>query len=95
VLALTVYQVVSPSSGLGLGLKPDEKATDNIALNMGIRLFAWILTGALVYMLMYGKSDPSLGRSSKTRSTGLMLSLLNLVLWALITVWYFRNIHGN
>jgi hypothetical protein len=62
---------------------------------MGIRLFAWILTGALVYMLMYGKSDPSLGRSSKTRSTGLILSLLNLVLWAGITVWYFRNIHGN
>jgi hypothetical protein len=62
---------------------------------MAIRLFAWILTGVLVYMLMYGKSDPSLGRSPKTKSTGLMLSLLNLVLWAGITAWYFMNIHGT
>jgi hypothetical protein len=95
VLVLTVYQVMAPSSGLGLGLNPGAKATDNIALNMAIRLFAWILTGVLVYMLMYGKSDPSLGRSPKTKSTGLMLSLLTLVLWAGITAWYFMNIHGT
>jgi hypothetical protein len=95
VLALTVYQVTAPSSGLGLGLQPHAKATDNIALNMVIRLFAWALTGILVYMLMYGKSDRSVGRNAKTRSTGLMLSLLNLVLWAGITIWYFMNIHGR
>jgi basic amino acid/polyamine antiporter, APA family len=95
VLALTVYQVMSPSSGLGLGLQPQTKATDNIGLNLAIRLFAWALTGVLVYMLMYGKGDRSVGRDSKTRSMGLLLSLANLVLWVVITAWYFMNIHGK
>jgi APA family basic amino acid/polyamine antiporter len=93
VLILTVYQVLSPSSGLGLGLSPETKATDNIALNLAIRLFAWVLTGALVYMLLYGRSSTE--RKASTRSTGLLLSGVNLVLWAGITIWYFMNIHGK
>ncbi len=38
VLALTVYQVMSPSSMLGLGLDPAKKVADNFAINLGIRL---------------------------------------------------------
>jgi len=93
VLALTVYQVLAPSHLLGLGLEPDKKLTDNFALNLAIRLFAWVLTGALVYMLMYGSKTP--GRSASTRKIGLTASGLNLILWAAITVWYFMNVHGQ
>jgi APA family basic amino acid/polyamine antiporter len=95
VIALTIWQVMAPSSMLGLNLQPDVKVADNIAINMGIRLFAWILTGALVYLLMYGKGDRSVGRDPKTRTMGLLLSLANIVLWVVITAWYFMNIHGK
>ncbi len=93
VLALTVYQVTAPSSGLGLGLQPAEKAADNIGLNLAIRLFAWILTGALVYMLLYTRGSSERKRS--TRTTGLALSVLNVVVWGVITAWYFMSIHGS
>jgi len=93
VVILTIYQVLAPSSMLGLDLQPDKKLTDNIALNLAIRLFAWVLTGALVYMLMYSPKTP--GRSDSTRKTGLIASVVNIILWAVITAWYFMNIHGQ
>jgi len=93
VLGLTVYQVLAPSSGLGLGLKPDEKLADNIAVNLAIRLFAWALTGALVYMMLYGRGSGE--RKASTRSTGLVVSAVNIVLWIGITAWYFVSIHGK
>jgi len=93
VVILTIYQVLAPSSMLGLDLQPDKKLTDNIALNLAIRLFAWVLTGALVYMLMYSPKTP--GRSDTTRKTGLIASVVNIILWAVITAWYFMNIHGQ
>jgi APA family basic amino acid/polyamine antiporter len=88
VIALTIYQVLMPSSSLGLGLQPDKKADDNIAVNLGIRLFAWVLTTALVYVLMYGKSAQK-DRPASTRTLGLALSGLNILLWIGITYWYF------
>jgi APA family basic amino acid/polyamine antiporter len=94
VIALTIYQVLMPSGWLGLGLQPDVKVADNIGINMGIRLFAWILTTLLVYMLMYGKSSGK-ERPASTRTTGLALSGLNLIVWAGITYWYFANVHGH
>ena len=94
VLALTLWQVTQPSSRLGLDLHPDVKAADNIALNLGIRLFAWILTGLLVYMLMYGKGSQK-ERPSSTKSIGLGLSAVNILLWAGVTIWYFMNVHGH
>ena len=93
ILALTVYQVVSPSSMLGLGLDPIKKLADNVAINLAIRLFAWALTGALVYMLLYGRGSSE--RKASTRSLGLGLSVINLVLWVGITAWYFASIHGK
>jgi len=93
VVILTIYQVLAPSSMLGLDLQPDKKLTDNIALNLAIRLFAWVLTGALVYLLMYSPKTP--GRSDSTRKTGLIASVVNIILWAVITAWYFMNIHGQ
>jgi len=93
VLALTVYQVLAPSSGLGLGLKPDEKLADNIAVNLAIRLFAWLLTGALVYMMLYGRGSSE--RKDSTRNMGLIVSAVNIVLWIGITAWYFMSIHGK
>ena len=95
VLALTLWQVTQPSSRLGLDLHPELKAADNMAINLGIRLFAWLLTGVLVYVLMYGKGSRSAGRSPKTRSLGLTLSVVNILIWAAITAWYFMNIHGR
>lgn len=94
VIAVTIYQVMMPSSSLGLGLKPDEKVADNIAVNLGIRLFAWLLTTALVYMLMYGKSAQK-DRPASTKTIGLALSGVNVLLWIGITWWYFANLHGK
>jgi APA family basic amino acid/polyamine antiporter len=94
VLALTLWQVTQPSSMLGMGLDPAAKHADNIPLNLGIRLFAWVLTGALVYLLMYGRGAKA-ERSASTRSIGLGLSAANLVLWAAVTFWYFKYIHGT
>ncbi len=93
VLALTVYQVMSPSSMLGLGLDPAKKVADNFAINLGIRLFAWLMTTALVYMLLYGRGSSE--RKASTRSLGLGLSAVNFIVWVGITIWYFQAIHGK
>ncbi len=95
VIILTIYQVMAPSSGLGLGLEPDVKVADNIGLNLAIRLFAWVLTGALVYMIMYGRKAGSGARSASIKSIGLILSLANMVLWGIVTYWYFMHIHDK
>ena len=92
VIALTIYQVTASSAGLGLGLD-QSKPSDNLAVNLGIRLFAWILTTALVYMLMYGKSGGK-ERTSSTKTIGLALSALNFVVWVGITYWYFKYVHN-
>src|SRR5699024_3039626 len=81
VIALTIYQVVAPSSGLGLGLDPAKKIADSYALNLAIRLFAWVLTAILIWTLMYGKSDRNQPRSSSTRTIGLLLSIVNILVW--------------
>lgn len=60
-----------------------------IPLNLGIRLFAWIVTGVLVAMLMYGKQDKRGGYDPKIGSIGLIVSLVNLAIWAGITYWFF------
>lgn len=95
VIILTIYQVLAPSAGLGLGLNPNAKAADGYALNLGIRLFAWVLTAVLIWMLMYGKREPGGARSAKTKSLGLILSLVNLVVWTGITIWFFMHIHDK
>jgi APA family basic amino acid/polyamine antiporter len=77
-----------------LKLKPTEPIPDEtVAVNMALRLFAWILTGVLVWVLMYGKGDRTAGRDPKTKSLGLTLSVINLIVWAGITFWYFKYIH--
>ncbi len=82
-VALTLYQVPYL-----MNLKSDE-----IGFNLFVRLFAWIITGVLVGVLMYGKGDRNAGRNAKTRNMGLILSLANMVIWAGITYWYFMNMH--
>jgi hypothetical protein len=66
---------------------------DVVPFNLGVRLFAWVITGVLVGVLMYGKGDRNAMRSSKTRNLGLILSLANLVIWIGITWWYFEHMH--
>jgi len=78
-IALTIYQVP---------YLMDLKA-EVIPLNLGIRLFAWIVTGILVAVLMYGKGDRTVGRSQKVKQFGLIGSLINLAVWAGITYWFF------
>jgi APA family basic amino acid/polyamine antiporter len=60
-------------------------------IETAVRLFAWIVTGVLVVLLMYGKSDRSAARNPKTRNLGLLFSLLNLAVWAGITYWFFAH----
>jgi hypothetical protein len=93
VLLLTVYQVMAPSSMLGLGLQPQLKAADNIELNLVIRLFAWLLTTALVYMLLYKRGTGE--RKASTKTIGLAVSAVNILIWIGITFWYFKSIHGR
>lgn len=78
-VALTLYQVPYL-----MGLKAEV-----VPLNLAIRLFAWIVTGILVAVLMYGKGDRKGGRSQKIQRLGLLGSLINLAVWAGITYWFF------
>lgn len=80
-IALTIYQVL-----FLMDLKPEQ-----MWLNMAIRLFAWIVTGILVAMLMYGKQDHRGGRNNSTQKLGLLASLINLAVWAGITYWFFAH----
>src|SRR5262249_16865646 len=68
VIILTVVQVLYWIDFRELlKLKPDEPIPENtVPINMALRLFAWILTGVLVWVLMYGKSNRSGGRNPKT-----------------------------
>jgi basic amino acid/polyamine antiporter, APA family len=71
-------------------LKEGDKLPDNaMILSLAIRLFAWIVTGVLVAMLMYGKQDNRGGTDEKIQKTGLIVSLVNLVVWIGITYWFF------
>jgi basic amino acid/polyamine antiporter, APA family len=68
------------------------------ALDYGIRLFFWIVVGLLVFMLMYGKKDSRGGRSAQVKTIGLIASLINLIVWAGITYWFFAHyaeLHGK
>jgi len=93
-IALTIYQVMYLLDfHAEYHLKPEDKLPDNaMFLSLGIRLFAWIVTGVLVAMLMYGKQDNRGGSDEKTRKIGLALSIVNIVAWAGITYWFFTRI---
>ena len=80
-IALTLYQVPYL-----MDLKSEA-----IPLNLGIRLFAWIVTGVLVAMLMYGKQDNRGGTDGNIQKIGLFASLINLAVWAGITYWFFAH----
>jgi basic amino acid/polyamine antiporter, APA family len=82
-ILLTLYQVTYL-----MDLKSDV-----IAINLAFRLFAWLVTGVLVAVLMYGKKDARGGaRSAKVRSVGLIASVVNLVIWTVITyILYVRS----
>lgn len=80
-IALTIYQVPYL-----MDLKSEV-----IPVNLGIRLFAWAVTGILVGVLMYGKSDRSGGRSASVQKIGLIGSLINLAVWIGITYWFFAH----
>ncbi|MEO8041125.1 MAG: amino acid permease [Acidobacteriota bacterium] len=82
-IVLTLYQVPYL-----MNLKSED-----VPFNLAIRLFAWLITGVLVGVLMYGKGDRGAGRSAKTKNIGLLLSLANLVVWVGITWYYFGFIH--
>jgi basic amino acid/polyamine antiporter, APA family len=83
-IALTLYQVPY------LMNLPSE----DVGFNLFIRLFAWIITGVLVGVLMYGKGDRNAARSASTRNMGLILSLANLAIWLGITWYYFTHLHA-
>ena len=90
-IILTTYQVTNLLDFRAeYHLKEGDKLPDNaMLLSLGIRLFAWIVTGVLVAMLMYGKQDNRGGSDDKIQKTGLIISLVNLVVWIGITYWFF------
>jgi len=49
------------------------------------------VVGLLVVMLMYGKQDAGAGRSAQVKMAGLLVSLVNLLVWAAITYWFFAH----
>jgi hypothetical protein len=59
--------------------------------DLGLRLFAWIVTGVLVAVLMYGKADRNKGRSEQVGKIGLVVSVVNLVVWAGIMYWHYHE----
>ena len=69
-----------------MNLKPEA-----IPVNIGIRLFAWIVTGILVAMLMYGRQDNRGGTDLKIQKIGLILSVVNLLVWIGVTYWFFAH----
>lgn len=80
VIALTLYQVPYL-----MDLKSEA-----VPINLAFRLFAWIVTGVLVALLMYGKKDARGGeRSAQVKTVGLAVSVINLLVWAGITYWFF------
>lgn len=60
-------------------------------LDTAVRVFAWGITGVLVAMLMYGKSDKSGGRSPQVRNIGLLLSVVNLAFWIGMFYWFLTH----
>ena len=60
-------------------------------IEMAVRLFAWGVTGVLVLVLMYGKSDRNAARTSSIRNIGLIATLANLAIWIGITYWFFMH----
>ncbi len=58
-------------------------------IEMAVRLFAWVITGVLVLVLMYGKGDRNAARNAPTRNLGLALTVANLAVWIGITYWFF------
>lgn len=59
--------------------------------DLWIRLFAWIVTGVLIAVLMYGKTDHGSQRSAQVRSIGLLVSVVNLIAWAVIMYWHYST----
>lgn len=60
-------------------------------IDTAVRTFAWGVTGILVAMLMYGKSDKSGGRSPQVRMIGLIGSLINLAVWVGVFYWFLTH----
>jgi basic amino acid/polyamine antiporter, APA family len=60
-------------------------------IDTAVRLFAWITTGVLVAMLMYGKSDRSAARSQQVRNIGLLATVINLAIWVGIFYWFLTH----
>ncbi len=67
-------------------------------LDTAVRSFAWITTGVLVAMLMYGSSDRNAPRTSAVRTAGLVASLVNLAVWIALFWWFlthWADFHGK
>jgi basic amino acid/polyamine antiporter, APA family len=92
-IALTIYQTIYLLDFRAeYHLKEGDKIPDNaMIISLGIRLFAWGVTGVLVAMLMYGKQDNRGGSDDKIKNTGLIVSVVNLVVWTGITAWFFLH----
>ena len=60
-------------------------------IDTAVRVFAWVTTGVLVAMLMYGKGDRNAARSPQVRNIGLLLSVVNLAVWVGVFYWFLSH----
>lgn len=78
-LALTVWQFAFTAETPAVRL-----------VETAIRLFVWITMGVMVYFLTYGRKNLAThSRNPKTATIGLAASLINIVVWAGVTYWFF------
>jgi hypothetical protein len=66
-----------------------EHPAEAVPLELAVRLFAWIITGVMIALLMYSKSSNRGGINKTTKNVGLVLSIANLAVWGAITYWFF------
>ena len=60
-------------------------------LDTAVRVFAWGITGILVALMMYGKTDKTGPRSPQVRIVGLIVSIVNFVFWIGIFYWFLTH----
>jgi hypothetical protein len=59
-------------------------------LDTAVRTFAWAVTGILVAMMMYGRSERG-NRTATVRTAGLIATVVNLIIWIGIFYWFLTH----
>ncbi|MFN3329847.1 MAG: APC family permease, partial [Pyrinomonadaceae bacterium] len=68
-------------------------------VEIGIRLFLWVMLGVMIYFMTYGrKFVTSQERSKEIATYGLIASLVNMGVWVIVAYWFwvhYAELHGT